>query len=281
MRLAVHTLLWAVEFTPAELSLLPKLQSAGFHGVEIPIFDPAAFPARAIRRGLEANSLDCIVCSVMPAGLSLLSDDASVRRRARQHLCDAINVAADLNSRFVAGPLYTPVGYLPGHRRTVDEWERAVEGYQSVTELLTANDVTLAIEPLNRYETYFLNTAGDAAALFERVAHPRVGALYDTFHSNIEDKHLGDAIRTLGPHIKYVHTNENDRGTPGTGHIPWDEVFGALFDTGYDGWLCIESFAPNLGAFTAAVCVWRDIEPSKESIAFDGIQFLRRHAART
>src|SRR5262249_22736468 len=157
------------------------------------------------------------------------------------------DVAADLNSRFVAGPLYAPVGYLPGHRRTVDEWERVVEGYQSVVDLLTANDVTLAIESLNRYETYFLNTAVDAAALFERVGHPRVGALYDTFHSNIEDKHLGDAIRTLGSHIKYVHTNENDRGTPGTGHIPWDEVFRALSDAGYDGWLCIESFAPNLG----------------------------------
>ena len=102
--------------------------------------------------------------------------------------------------------------------------------------------VTLAIEPLNRFETYFLNTAADAAALCDQIGHPNVGILFDTFHANIEEKSIGQAYRTVGRHLKHVHTCENDRGTPGSGHVEWKEVFEALRDMRYDGWLTIESF---------------------------------------
>jgi D-psicose/D-tagatose/L-ribulose 3-epimerase len=280
MKLAVNTLIWAVDFTPAQLPLLATLKAHGFEGVEIPVFDPASFQAAAIRRGLEENGLECVICSVMPPGFSLIDDDAAVRQKSQQRLRDVIKVAADMNSRVVAGPLYCPVGYLPGHRRTADEWKRAVESYQSAISDLESNDVTLAIEPLNRFETYFLNTSADLAALCDAVGHSRVGASYDTFHSNIEDKHLGASIRLLGKHIKHVQTCENDRGTPGSGHVEWDDVFGALREIGYDQWLSIESFAPNLGDFSSAVCIWRDIEPNTDNIAFDGIKFLRRQLGR-
>src|SRR5207302_8893891 len=102
-----------------------------------------------------------------------------------------------------------------------------------VGDLLTSSDVTLAIEPLNRFETFFLNTAADAAALCREVGHPRVGASFDTFHSNIEDKNLPAAVRTLGPYLKFVQTSENERGTPGSGHVDWDGVLAALREVGY------------------------------------------------
>ena len=276
MKLAVNTLIWAVDFTSAQLPLLRTLREHGFEGVEIPVFDPASFQAAAIRRGLDENGLECVICSVMPPGFSLLSDDTAVRAKSMQRLRDAIKVAADMRSQVVAGPIYCPVGYLPGRRRTLDEWKRAVDSYQSMIGDLESNDVTLAIEPLNRFETYFLNTSADLAALCDDVGHPRVGASYDTFHSNIEDKDLGQSIRLLGRHIKHVQTCENDRGTPGSGHVEWDDVFAALREIGYDQWLSIESFAPNLGDFSAAVCIWRNIEPDTDNIAFDGIKFLKK-----
>ena len=277
MKLAVNTLIWAVDFTPAQLPLLAKLKAHGFEGVEIPVFDPAAFDAPAIRKGLEQQGLECVICSVMPPGFSLITDDSAVLAKSRQRLRDAIRIAADMNSKVVAGPLYCPVGDLPGRRRTNDEWRRAIESYQGAIADLEANDVTLAIEPLNRFETYFLNTSDDLARLCDEVGHARVGASYDTFHSNIEDKGLGRGIRTLGRHIKHVQTCENDRGTPGSGHVSWDDVFAALRDIGYDQWLSIESFAPNLGDFSSAVCIWRDIEPNTDDIAFEGIRFLKKH----
>jgi len=275
MKLGVNTFLWTSEFTPAHLDLLPRIKTAGFDGVELPVAQPATFRAADVRRALEANGLACTVCSVILDRFNLVDDDPSVRQRTQQHVRDVVQVAAEIGASLVNGPLYAPVGYLPGRRRTDDEWQRAIEGYQAVIPVLEASGVSLAIEPLNRFETYFLNTAADAAALCEAVGHDRVGVAFDAFHANIEEKSIPDACRALGRHLKHVQVSENDRGTPGTGHVDWAGLFAALADLRYDAWVTIESFGPNLGAFSSAVCIWRDIEPDVEAIAFDGLRFLR------
>jgi D-psicose/D-tagatose/L-ribulose 3-epimerase len=277
MKLGVNTFIWSSDFTPANVDLLPRIKAAGFDGVEIPIAQPAQFQTSAIRRALEANQLECTVCSIILKDFSLISDDAAVRSRTQQHVTDVIKTSAELGARLVDGPLYSPVGFLPGRRRTDAEWKRAIEGYQAIAPTLDAYGVTLAIEPLNRFETFFLNTAADATRLCDEVDHPRVGVAFDTFHANIEEKDVAAACRGVGRHLKHVQISENDRGTPGSGHVAWKETFAALAALGYDEWLTIESFGPNLGDFSAAVCIWRDIEPTPDAIAFDGLTFLRRH----
>lgn len=277
MKFGVNTFIWSAVFDKASVALLPSIKENGFDGVEVPLFRPSEFAATDIRRGLEQYGLECTICSVLVDGLSLISDDAAVRAKTRSHLGDAIQSAAEVGARIIAGPLYSPVGYLPGRRRTPDEWKWAVEGYQSLGDSLQANDVTLAIEPLNRFETFFLNTASDAAALCEQVGHPRIGILFDTFHANIEEKNIAEGYRTVGPHLKHVHTCENDRGIPGSGHVEWQQVFQALRDLNYDGWLTIESFGFALGDLSSAAAIWRDIEKTPESIAFEGVKFLRQN----
>jgi D-psicose/D-tagatose/L-ribulose 3-epimerase len=276
MKLGVNTFIWTSEFTPANLGLLPRLKAAGFDGVELPVAQPAGFRSTDVRRALESNGLECTVCSVILTEFNLVGADADVRRRTQQHIRDVVKVAADLGATLVDGPLYSPVGYLPGRRRTADEWAWAIEGYQAVIPALEANGMTLAIEPLNRFETYFLNTAADATALCDAVGHERVGVAFDTFHAGIEAKSIPEACRGIGRHLKHVQISENDRGTPGSGHVDWTGVFDVLADMKYDAWLTIESFGPNLGEFSSAVCIWRDIEPVAEAIAFDGLSFLRR-----
>jgi D-psicose/D-tagatose/L-ribulose 3-epimerase len=145
--------------------------------------------------------------------------------------------------------------------------------------VLARHGVTAAIEPLNRFETYFLNTAVDAVALCDQIHHPNVGILFDTFHANIEEKNIGQAYRAVARHLKHVHTCENDRGIPGSGHVEWKEVFQALRDIRYDGWLTIESFGFALPQLSAAASIWRDIAPTPESIAFEGIEFLKQNMA--
>lgn len=276
MKFGVTTYIWSADFTPSHLALLPAIKARGFDGVEIPVFRPAGFPAAEIREGLDAVGLECNVSLALVDGLSLISADRDVRLKTRAHVRDVIKVAADLGAGVIAGPIYSPLGYLTGRRRTEEEWNRAVEEYQEIAPALRSHHVAIAIEPLNRFETYFLNTAADAARLCEAIGDPAVGVLFDTFHANIEEKDVAAACRGLGRHLKHVHTCENDRGTPGTGHVNWPALFQALRDLGYDGWLTIESFGFALGDLSAAASIWRDIESSPEAIAFDGVGFLKR-----
>ena len=280
MKFGVNTFIWSAAFDQSNLPLLPLIKEKGFDGVEVPLFRPAQFAAADIRKGLQENALECTICSVLVDGLSLISDDKALRTRTISHLKDAIAAAAEVEARIIAGPIYSPVGYLPGRRRTADEWKWAVEGYHAIADTLVTHNVTLAIEPLNRFETFFLNTAADAAKLCDEVNHPNVGILFDTFHANIEEKDIAAGYRTLGRHLKHVHTCENDRGIPGSGHIEWPAVFQALRDLGYDGWLTIESFGFALGDLSAAAAIWRDIERTPESIAFEGVKFLKKNMGR-
>ena len=275
MKFGVNTFLWSASFGPEQFDLLPIIREQGFDGVEIPLIQPAGFPAAAIRRELDRNHLACTVCSVLPRNLSLISEESQVRRATRSHLADCLQVCADLGSSLIAGPLYAPVGYLPGRRRTLDEWNRVVEAYRELGPVLEATDLDVCLEPLNRFETYFLNTTADAVRLCAEIEHPKVGILWDTFHANIEEKNLPDALRSCGVYLKHIHTSENDRGTPGTGHTDWRGVFSALTSLHYEGWLTIESFGFALGELSAAASIWRDLAASPAEICFEGIKFLR------
>ncbi|MCS6952497.1 MAG: sugar phosphate isomerase/epimerase family protein [Bryobacterales bacterium] len=279
MKFGVNTLLWTAGFDRSHLELLPRLKEQGFDGVEIATFRFDGFPAQDIRRALDDCGLERTFCSALTGELSLVSDDAKIRQRALDFVRQGIETAAELGASVMVGPYCAPVGQLLGRRRTADEWSRAVEGLRSLGETLDACRVTLAVEPLNRFETYFLNTAADAVALCEEVGHPRVGVLFDTFHANIEEKDIAAACRSLGRHLKHVHACENDRGIPGSGHVEWPAVFAALGALGYDGWLVIESFGFGIPEIAAAACIWRDLAPSPEAIAFDGLRFLRQQAS--
>ncbi|MBL8177171.1 MAG: sugar phosphate isomerase/epimerase [Bryobacterales bacterium] len=276
MKYGVNLLIWTANFTEEHFPLLPKLKAAGFDGVELPLFAPDGYPAQRVRQELDANGLESTTCVIIPQG-SLFDADSVGRTKAMDHMKKAIEVNAELGSKMMAGPLYSPVGWLPGRRRTAGEWQRTIESYQQLGSTLEQHDVSVGIEPLNRFETFFLNTAADGAALCEAIGHPRVGLLIDTFHSNIEEKNVANAYRTAGLHLKHVHTCENDRGTPGSGHVPWDDVFAAIRDVHYDGWLTIESFGFNLPEISAAAAIWRDLARTPESIAVDGLQFLKRY----
>lgn len=280
MKLGVNGFLWTAAFGPQHVELLAKVKAWGFDGFEIPIFDPAALNAAAIRTALQQYGLEPLLCTILPAGLSCIDEDAQVRRRTVDHLASCAAFAAEIGAKRMAGPVYAPVGYLPGRRRTAAEWERAVECLRAVAPALRANDVTLAVEPLNRFETYFLNTAADAAALSEAVADRSVGVLLDTFHGNIEEKSLPAACTLLGAHLHHVHISENDRGIPGTGHVDFVSILDRLRALQYEGYLVIESFGSTVKEIATAAAIWRDLAPSADSIASEGVSYLRRLLAQ-
>jgi len=275
MKFGINTLLWGAAVGEADFGRLSAIRAAGFHGIEVPIFSPEEFPAVAVRRAVESAGLECTAVTIIPAGLGLGAEDPPARKGAEAHVRAVIDRAAEAGIRLLSGPLYFPVGYLPGRRRTADEWARSVESWQRLAPYAAAARVDIGIEPLNRFETYFLNTAADGAAFCEAVGHPAVGLLIDTFHANIEEKSIGGALRSAGRHLKHLHTCENDRGIPGSGHVAWPEFFAAIAELRYDRWMTIESFGFAAGALSAAAAIWRDLASTPEAIAFDGIRFLR------
>ena len=136
--------------------------------------------------------------------------------------------------------------------------------------------VTLCVEPLNRFETSFINLASQAVEVVDRVNHPACQIMLDTFHMNIEEKSLGDAIRLAGHRLKHFHACENDRGAPGSGNVTWDQVKQGLADIGYDGPVVIESFTAKVQSIARAAAIWRLLAPTQDALASDGVRFLRR-----
>jgi len=136
--------------------------------------------------------------------------------------------------------------------------------------------VILAVEALNRFETSFINLAEQAVELVEMIDSPAVQIMIDTFHANIEEKHIGQAIETAAPYLVHVHANENDRGTPGTGHVAWDEIASALKKINYDGAMVIESFTTTVVEIARAAAIWRPPAPSQDELAGEGMAFLRQ-----
>jgi D-psicose/D-tagatose/L-ribulose 3-epimerase len=277
VKYGINTFLWTANFGSANFDLLPEIKQRGFDGIEATLLDLKTFEAKPIRKALDEAGLSCTVCAVLPNAYSLVSEDADVRSRTKAYIVDCVKAVAEAGSSMIAGPLYAPVGYLPGTRRTQDEWKRVVEAYQEIGPVLDEHQVEVGLEPLNRFETYFLNTTADAVKLCDEIGHPKVGILWDTFHANIEEKSVSGALLAAGRHLKHVHTCENDRGIPGTGHVDWEDVFGAISQLRYDGWLTIESFGFKIDALSAAAAIWRDLAPTPEAIAWEGIKFLKRN----
>lgn len=275
MKIGLNTLLFTAGFDREHLPLLGQVKRWGFDGIEIARFAFDGFPAREIGQAAKDEGLGVTFCSALTGGTSLISDDAAVRGQALDFLKQGIDTAREIGSDVFLGPFCAPVGFLPGRRPNEDEWRWAVEGLKAAAAHAEAAGVRIANEPLNRFETYFVNTAARARELCDAVGSPAHGILFDTFHANIEERSFAQALRACGPHLAHVHACENDRGAPGSGHVGWAETFAALKEMDYQGWVVIESFGARIPEIAAAACIWRDLAESPEALAQEGLRFLR------
>jgi D-psicose/D-tagatose/L-ribulose 3-epimerase len=273
VKLGVNLMAWSGTIGPAELELLPGIRELGYDGVELPIFDPAHVDSAAIRGACETAGLACTVSSALPRGSSLLAPadrDAGIDFIGR-----LARTAAACGARIVCGPLYAPVGALPGRPRTREEWDSCVTGLREAGRQAADEGITLAIEVLNRFETHFLNTTNDALELLNAVDHPAVRLHLDTFHMNVEERSLPAAVRRGALWLAHVHAAENDRGSVGSGHVDWPGVRTALTGARYDGWIVAETFTSKIPEIAAATAVWRPLVEDGWAFARESGAFLR------
>lgn len=274
----INLLVWNSKIGPEELALLPRLAALGYDSVEIPIFAPEQFPTAQVAAAVRDAGLACTVSATPPAPHSLL--DPATAPAALDFLGQVIDCAVALGADLVCGPLAHPVGLLRGRGCTAAEWQAAVAGLQAAGDRAAAAGVTLALEPLNRFETYFVNTVEQGLQLMDEVDHPAVGLLLDTFHMHIEEKSTPDALAAGARHLRHFHASENDRGIVGSGQVPWPAVWAALDQAGYDGWVTVESFNAFLPELAGATCIWRPLAPDPMTLAADSLTFLQTTRTR-
>jgi D-psicose/D-tagatose/L-ribulose 3-epimerase len=276
--IGANTWIWTSPLTDAGVAeLVPKLAAWGFDLAELPVENVGDWdPARAAGVLLE-HGLDATVCAVMPPGRELVAADRETIAATQDYLRSCVDAAATVGSGVVAGPLYASVGR---------KWRVKAAGRPKLVGELAANlvplaeyagerGVRLAVEPLNRFETSLINTADQAMEVVEAVDSSALGVLLDTFHMNIEERDLPAAIRSVGNRLFHFHACANDRGAPGADHLDWDGIVVALRDVGYDGAVVIESFTAENDAIATAAAVWRPLAASQNTLAVDGLAFLR------
>lgn len=274
MKIGISAFAWTSEFTSSHLQLLPAIKQMGLTALEIPMFDPAHLPIQDIKRAFDNCWLDCTVCAILPPGINPISPDKSIRQKSIEHLKTCIHASAAMGARLLGGPLFAPIGYMPEHRPTGDEWSWAIEAFNSVRETLERTGITLSIEPVNRSETFFLRTAAEAAKLCSALGDPHIGVTIDTFHANIEERDICEGIRTLGTYLKHIHASENDRGPLGRGHIPFKQILATLRELNYQGYLMIEGFGYSPNERKGPGYLWADPDISPDQVLSESYQHL-------
>ena len=278
MKFGASTFIWVSPFSNATLDLADKVRKMGFDILEICIEDPKTIDPKSILQRLEKTGIEALICGAFGPDRDASSEDPVVRGQAVDYIKKCIDFARELKSPVVAGPMYSAVGKtrLLSKDERQKQWQLAVDSLRKAGDYAGEQGVKLAIEPLNRFETDFINTVEQGLELLDRIANPNVGFLLDTFHMNIEEKDVAAAIRRAGSKIFHFHTCENDRGTPGTGHVEWSSVRDSLKDAGYKGPVVIEAFNSEIKEIARAVALWRPLAASPDSLAVDGLHFLKQ-----
>ncbi len=276
MKVGINLLFWTDVVTDKHLPVIEQMKTIGYDGVEFPLFGGEVSHYQHMGQALKDMGMAASAVTVIPgADCSPISTDKSSRQRGLDHLKWAIDACHALGADTLVGPFYQPLGEFTGEPPTEDERKWAAEVHRNAAEHGAQQaGVTMAVEPLNRFECYFLNTLDQAADHVRQVDHPYFQAMFDPFHANIEEKDIVGALRRNMDVIRHVHISENDRGAPGSGHTPWAEIFSTLVEAGYDGWLTIEAFRRALPGLAAATRVWREFD-APEAVFEGGHNFIR------
>ncbi|WP_031530689.1 sugar phosphate isomerase/epimerase family protein [Dyadobacter crusticola] len=273
-KIGFNVLAWTASVSDDLFPIIDRLKGIGYDGVEFYLGpqESAAYQ----RMGGYTKDLGLETTAVMTLGAdeNPVSESVEVRQRALDKIKWAVDRAHDLNAKIICGPFHSAHTVFVNRPAENQEYALAGEVLNAAAEYAAQANITFALEALNRFECYLCNTMEQLHKLVTAANHPNVRAMFDTHHSNIEEKKYGTALQTIAPVLAHVHISENDRGTPGTGQILWDDAFAGLAAINYQGWLTIEAFSRNDPGFANAIGVWREFNEPWD-IAENGYRFIR------
>ncbi|WP_024545013.1 sugar phosphate isomerase/epimerase [Picosynechococcus sp. NKBG15041c] len=276
LKFGVHTFIWKKEFLGQEEYIFSEAKAWGFDGVEIATHYFDQIDPSMLKKYAEQDDLELTFCTSLPSGLSLTTMDEDIWRQSLDYIQRAIAFCQACEITQLSGPLIHPVGHLSGQPLQPQEKKRLHQAFKEVATMLAGKDIQLAIEPLNRFQGYALNTVEQGLELLAAVGCPQLGLLLDLFHMNIEEKDVLQAFHNAGEACFHVHACAKDRGTPGSDAFPWAEWFTVLKEINYQGWVVIESFNFEDTELASGARLWRPVASSNKALAQDGLQFLHQ-----
>jgi D-psicose/D-tagatose/L-ribulose 3-epimerase len=275
----MNLLLWTADVTAEHVPLMESIKALGYDGVELPIFAPDAKKFALLGKHLDDLGLERSACTIRAEADNPISPDARVREKGFEANKAVLDSCAAAGVHALVGPFHSALGSFSGAAANQDEWKWGVEEMRRTAEYAAERGVVLGLECLNRFECYLLGTHADTARFTREVDHPNCRMIYDTFHANIEEKNVAEAIRSCADVLAHVHICENDRSTPGSGGVRWQETFDTLSEVGYDGWMVVEAFGSSLPELVAATKIWRKMYESEEQLARDALAFMKQNVA--
>ncbi|WP_170789421.1 sugar phosphate isomerase/epimerase family protein [Ruegeria lacuscaerulensis] len=281
MKLGVNLLCVGGFIDQSQLKFCQLAAEVGYDGVEVPVLEGTADHYEWLGGELDALGLERTCTAITPdPNADPTSADPEIRERGLEHLDWIVDCANALGAQTIGGPFHAPIGHFTGSGPTTEEWKRGADAHHRMAKKASVQGMRLALEPLNRFETHFLNTAQQAAQYCKMVDHPAFGIMYDTFHAHIEEKEQARAIAAVAGQINVLHISENDRGTPGTGQINFGRVFSSVKKTGFDGWVVMEAFGAGVPELAAATRIWRPMFDTHAQLFRDSAEFIRKNWAQ-
>jgi len=272
---AVHAYAWTSSWSNDDLPIIDRAAALGLDAIEIPLMELDAVDPTAIRERADAAGLDVLTSVVCADDTDPSSEDDRVREAALDFLYRCVDATAAMGATVFTGVTYSALGRRLERRPTTTDTQRAAEVLREAALHAAGKGVTIGIEPVNRYESFLVNTASQALELMELVGQPNVGVHLDAYHMNIEEDDFRSPVELVADHLVHFHLSESHRGIPGRGTVDWEAIMRALGDAGYTGYVGLESFAEASDAMRGATCIWRDLAPSSDELVREGLGYLK------
>jgi D-psicose/D-tagatose/L-ribulose 3-epimerase len=275
LKYAVHAYAWTPSWSNRTLDLIDRAKLLGFDVIEIPLMELELVDAAAIRNRAAEVGIDLCTSTACSIANDPTGDDQAIRQRGVKYLMNCIKATADMGATVFTGVTYSAIGRRIAEIPGEEYWEHAAKALKEAARFASDQGVVVGIEPINRYESFLINTCEQGIRLREMIGERNVALHLDAYHMNIEEADFYEPTRKAAPFLCHYHLSESHRGTPGTGQVNWEEIYRALASVGYSGLVGMESFCEVSGAMAAATCIWRKMANSSDELLTQGLSFLK------
>lgn len=278
IQFGASTFIWVSPFSTKAFHLIKKVKEIGYDILEVAVENKDLIDWPTLKELAKEADIRITISGAFGPDRDISSTDPAIRKNGLGYIIDCVKIAADMGSPIFTGPVYSAVGKTrivsPEQKKQERDW--CIDNLKEAAAVAADHGIIIGVEPLNRFETDMINTAEQALSLVKEIDHKNIRISLDTFHCNIEEKNVPNAIRMVGKELLcHVQANECDRGTPGTGHLDWTGIKQALADINYEGAMVIETFGAPSKELAAAACIWRPLAASADGLAIEGLQFYK------